>query len=271
VKCYCLQMSMLLHITDTHLYADSAAVLKGISPQDSFAAVLAHAQRKFPSPDSIILGGDMAQDEAAETYLRLADMLQGWQAPFMVTPGNHANMVELNSNLIPALMTHSDYSKSLELQHWQVITLNSHAEGKVSGLLGDDELERLDRQLAEIQPRHTLIALHHHPVSIASRWLDEIGLDDRQQLWRILDRYAHVKALLCGHIHQEFDHVHNHVRVLATPSSCVQFRPRCDDFALDGMSPGYRWLKLQPDGGIDTGVERVDGFIPADLGNDSPY
>jgi Icc protein len=264
-------MSTLLHITDMHLYADSAAVLKGISPQESFAAVLAHAQGRFPSPGAILLGGDMAQDEASATYLRIADMLQGWQAPFMVTPGNHANITALNNNLIPALAAHSGYSDSLQLQHWQVITLNSHAQGKVAGLLGDDELAKLDRLLAEAWPRHTLIALHHHPVPIASRWLDEIGLDDRQQLWHIIDRYTHVKALLCGHIHQEFDSVHNHVRVIGTPSSCVQFRPRHDGFALDGVSPGYRWLKLQPDGGIDTGVERVDGFIPVDLENNTPY
>lgn len=264
-------MSTLLHITDTHLYENSATLLKGISPQESFAAVLAHAQRKFPSPDSIILGGDMAQDETTETYLRIADMLQGWQAPFMVTPGNHANITALNNILIPALAAHSGYSQSLQLQNWQVITLNSHTQGKVSGLLGDDELTKLDRLLAEIQSRHTLIALHHQPVPIASRWLDEIGLDDRQQLWNVIDRHAHVRVLLCGHIHQEFDSVHNHVRVIGTPSSCVQFRPRHDVFALDGVSPGYRWLKLQPDGGIDTGVERVDGFIPADLENNEPY
>lgn len=264
-------MSTLLHITDTHLYTDSATLLKGISPQDSFAAVLAHAQSKFPSPDSIILGGDMAQDEAAETYLRLADMLHGWQAPFMVTPGNHANIVELNNNLIPALAAHSAYSEILQLPNWQVITLNSHVPGRVGGKLGEDELEKLDRLLAEAHPRHTLIALHHHPVPIVSRWLDRIGLDDRHQLWEIIGRHKHVRAILCGHIHQELDRVYKGVRVLGTPSCCVQFKPRQDAFALDGVSPGYRWLKLQSDGGIDTGVERVDGFIPADLENNAPY
>ncbi len=264
-------MSTLLHITDSHLYRDFGTLLKGVSPHDSFAAVLALAHQKFPSPEGIILGGDMAQDEAAGTYLRMAGMLQGWQVPFMVTPGNHANIVELNNNLIPALAAHSSYSENLQLEHWQVITLNSHAQGKVSGLLGDEELTKLDRLLTETRSRHILIALHHHPVPIASVWLDRIGLDDRQQLWDVIDRHAHVRALLCGHIHQEFDHLHNQVRTLGTPSTCVQFRPWSDDFALDDMSPGYRWLKLQPNGDIDTGVERVDGFIPVDLKNNAPY
>jgi len=265
-------MSTLLHITDTHLYADLSRMLKGITPHDSLAAVLAHAQQQFPSPDAIILGGDMAQDEAAATYRRLADILiQRWRVPFMMTPGNHANIPALNHNLISALARHSAYSDSLQLPHWQVIALNSHAEGKVAGLLGDDELARLDRLLAEARPRHTLIALHHHPVPIASRWLDRIGLTDRQQLWHVIDRHKHVRAVMCGHIHQEFDSMHNHVRVLGTPSSCVQFKPLHNTFALDGVSPGYRWLQLQPDGSIDTGIVRVDGFIPADLENNTPY
>jgi len=264
-------MSTLLHITDAHLYADSATSLKGIPPEESFASVLASAQQKFPSPDAVILGGDMAQDEEIATYLRIAEMLQGWRAPFMITPGNHANIKALHNNLIPALASHSGYSDSLQLQYWQVITLNTHVPGKVAGLLGDDELAKLDHLLADARPRHTLIALHHHPVSIASRWLDQIGLDDRQQLWHIIDQHVHVRAVLCGHIHQEFDSVYNHVRVLGTPSSCVQFRPGYDNFALDNISPGYRWLELHPDGGIDTSVERIDGFIPPDLENNTPY
>jgi len=264
-------MSSLLHITDTHLYADSARLLKGISPHDSLVAVLAHAQGKFPSPDAVILGGDMAQDEAAETYLRLAGMLQLWQAPFMVTPGNHANITALNNNLIPALAAHSAYSDHLQLPHWQVITLNSHSAGNIAGLLGENELAKLDRLLAQSQPRHTLIALHHHPVPINSRWLDRIGLKDRLRLWRIIGRHKHVKAIMCGHIHQEFDRMHNDVRVLGSPSCCVQFKPQHDVFALDGLSPGYRWLQLHPDGGIETDVVRVDGFIPADLNNNTPY
>jgi len=261
----------LLHITDTHLYADSATLLKGISPQQSFAAVLAQARQQFPSPDGIILGGDMAQDEADATYLRIADMLQGWQAPFMLTPGNHANITGLNHQLIPALAAHSGYSDHLQMQHWQVITLNSHAAGQVAGWLGDDELAKLDRLLAAAQPAHTLIALHHHPVPVASRWLDQIGLDDRQRFWHVVDRHKHVRAVLCGHIHQAFDGMHKHVRVLGTPSSCIQFRPRQENFALDSVSPGYRWLELQPDGSINTAVERIDGFIPPDLENNTPY
>ncbi|MDI5829785.1 hypothetical protein MJN51_39885, partial [Salmonella enterica subsp. enterica serovar Kentucky] len=42
-----------------------------------------------------------------------------------------------------------------------------------------------------------------------------------------------VKYLLCGHIHQELDLDWNGRRLLASPSTCVQFKPHCANFTLD--------------------------------------
>ena len=264
-------MSLLLHLTDTHLFADAERSLKGIRPHDSFAAVLAEARRRYPAPDGVILGGDMAQDECADTYRRIAEMLNGWPTPFMLTPGNHANIGELHSALIPALMQNSDYTDDLRSGNWQVIALNSALTGSIAGRIDKDELERLDQLLTRGQTEHVLVALHHHPVSIGSRWLDEIGLLNSGAFWEIIRSHSRVRAVLCGHIHQELDVMHDGVRVIASPSTCFQFEPGQEDFVMDGISPGFRWLKLNDDGSIDTGVERIDGFIPDDLNNTVPY
>jgi len=93
----------LLHISDSHLYCDPTATLKGIPPHDSFSAILADAYRRYPDIDALILGGDMAQDEQPETYQQLVDLLPDWQVPVMITPGNHACMQHLNAVLIPGL------------------------------------------------------------------------------------------------------------------------------------------------------------------------
>ncbi|HEX7764018.1 MAG TPA: 3',5'-cyclic-AMP phosphodiesterase, partial [Cellvibrio sp.] len=47
------------------------------------------------------------------------------------------------------------------------------------------------------------------------------------------------------------------VSLLATPSTCVQFKPKCDNFTVDTQMPGYRWFDLRADGQFDTGVARV--------------
>ena len=66
--------------------------------------------------------------------------------------------------------------------------------------------------------------------------------------------------MLWGHVHQPFDQQRNGLRLLATPSTCFQFAPHSADFNVSNEAPGYRWLRLQPDGTLQTGVSRVAHF-----------
>ena len=50
------------------------------------------------------------------------------------------------------------------------------------------------------------------------------------------------------------------LRLLASPSTCVQFAPGSEEFQVDRSAPGYRWLRLHADGRLDTGVSRVTGI-----------
>ena len=60
-----------------------------------------------------------------------------------------------------------------------------------------------------------------------------------------------MRGLLFGHVHQALDQTHRGIRVLGTPSTCRQFLPDSDDFALDDRPPAYRRIALLADGGID--------------------
>src|SRR5690606_20318060 len=102
------------------------------------------------------------------------------------------------------------------------------------------------------------ICFHHHPLSMGSRWIDTIGLHNADELLAIVRRHNNVRCVLWGHVHQESDQIIDGVRYLSTPSTCVQFMPGSDDFAIDTLAPGYRWLDLHPDGRVDTGVSRVE-------------
>ncbi|MDI5828719.1 3',5'-cyclic-AMP phosphodiesterase, partial [Salmonella enterica subsp. enterica serovar Kentucky] len=66
-----------------------------------------------------------------------------------------------------------------------------------------------------------------------------------------------VKYLLCGHIHQELDLDWNGRRLLASPSTCVQFKPHCANFTLDTIAPGWRTLELRANGVLETEVHRL--------------
>ena len=91
-------------------------------------------------------------------------------------------------------------------------------------------------------------------------WLDTQVVGSADKFFDVIDRHPRVRAIIWGHVHQEFDSVRNGVRMLAVPSTCVQFKPKSEDFAIDDANPGYRWLDLYPDGHIDTAVSRVQGI-----------
>ena len=55
------------------------------------------------------------------------------------------------------------------------------------------------------------------------------------------------------------DRTRNRVRFLSTPSTCAQFLPGSEFFALDDRPPGMRWIELYDDGRIETEVAWVRG------------
>jgi Icc protein len=134
--------------------------------------------------------------------------------------------------------------------------LDSYDPGHVGGRLSDEELERLDRALAGA-PAHALVCLHHHPIAMGSRWLDSIGLANSDEFWRIIDAHAHVRGVVWGHVHQNYEGNRGKVRLFATPSTGAQFLPNSDRYAVDSLPPAYRRFELHGDGRIDSAIRWV--------------
>ena len=63
--------------------------------------------------------------------------------------------------------------------------------------------------------------------------------------------------MLFGHVHQALDEMRDGLRVIATPSTCSQFKPLSDDFAVDDAPPAWRTLQLHADGSLTTALRWV--------------
>jgi Icc protein len=88
--------------------------------------------------------------------------------------------------------------------------------------------------------------------------LDRVGLENAEEFFRVVERHDNVRAILWGHVHQVYEGRRKDVRLLATPSTCAQFVPRADEFAVDRRPPAYRTLELQSDGSLLTEVVWVE-------------
>lgn len=246
----------LLHLTDTHLYADPAGRLRGVNTRATLSRVLGAATALAPPPAAALLvTGDISQDETPGSYQQFRELLATTGLPVWCLPGNHDAPEHLRTALnSPPFASGGEQDAG----NWRVILLDSFSPGDHGGRLGDGELERLQRALHAQPDRPVLIALHHFPLPVGSRWLDELGLRNAERFFDILDGAPQVRAVVAGHVHQAVDVNRRGVRFLATPSTCFQFLPASDAFAMDRRPPACRWLDLREDGSIDTGVVWVD-------------
>jgi Icc protein len=145
-----------------------------------------------------------------------------------------------------------------EIGEWLLIGLDSCVSGEAGGAVSREELERLSETVARSAARHSMVFVHHPPIPMGSKWLDTVGLANGEELLERLRTLGRVRALAFGHVHQEYDAMHAGIRILATPSTCRQFKPRSDEFAVDERPPAYRRIELGPDGQVDTQLIWVD-------------
>lgn len=253
-----------LQITDPHLMADTEGTLLGVRTRDSLDAVVQCASRQYGHPDLLLATGDLAQDASETAYHEFARQVSVFGCPESWVAGNHDD-----SELLTEIAGHyRAASRHIFVGQWQVIMLDSAVRGEVHGFLSPEELSFLEEALSAHPDRPALVSLHHHPVDIGTQWMNDIGLANRDEFWRIIDRFSNVRAVLWGHIHQDLDLYRGDVRLLATPSTCIQFEAGSQDFSVEALAPGFRWLDLGSDGTLETGVVRAMDFH-YDLDTDS--
>ena len=251
------QSFRLVQITDSHLFADRSTIFDGLNTYETLKDVINLAVGQQDHIDCVLCTGDLTQDSSIEAYHHFIDAMSVMDAPQLWIPGNH----DIRSQMQQVLEQNSIHlSRSVVLGNWRIIMLNSSVEGQVHGMLDQKELADLDLELADSERNnsHVLICVHHNCLPVKAAWLQQHCLKNSDELFSITDKYAHVKGILYGHIHQEFEAIRNDVKIMATPSTCIQFHPTNDEFKIDNANPGYRWLDLEPDGGIKTEVERVE-------------
>jgi 3',5'-cyclic-AMP phosphodiesterase len=245
----------ILQMTDPHLYGRAEGQLRGVETDSSLRAVIDEAFAEVPDFAALLMTGDLVQDDASG-YLRFRSIFSAVGQPILCIPGNHDIPEAMSRQLCEAPF---QICGTRKIDTWQFVMLDSYYPGHVGGRLTPQELARLDAALASDQS-HAMVCLHHHPIAMNSRWLDGIGLANADEFWRIIDAHSHVKAVVWGHVHQAYDGSRGSVRLFATPSTCAQFLPASDRYAIDLRPPAYRSFQLHADGGIETQVHWVEAM-----------
>ncbi|MCG9728575.1 3',5'-cyclic-AMP phosphodiesterase [Shewanella sp. Isolate13] len=250
----------IVQVTDPHLFADPEAQLLGVNTAQSLGAVLNTISAVNYPAHFMLATGDISQDYSNESYHSFVEAIAPVGLPCHYLPGNHDDPRIMSLHMQgPKVFG----QKRILAGNWQILMLDSTVRGRPGGHMSAEEFELIDSAIKAEPDRYILLVMHHNPILTGCNWLDQHCMDNGEDFIESVAQYPQVKGLLWGHVHQTIDteHAgpHGQLHLMATPSTCIQFKPKSPYFALDAQQPGYRLLELKSDGSILTNVYRVPG------------
>jgi len=251
-------MPVLLQLSDLHIAADPGYRAGAIDPRASFREILDEIVHPL-APDLLLLSGDLSHDGSAESYAWLRRQLATIDCDILCLPGNHDDRQGLRSL---AELPQVREMETAWIGDRLLLPVDSCIPNETSGHIDGRELARVEGILQEY-PRHAvLLALHHHPLAIGSRWMDRLGLRNGGELETLVQRHPNIEAVLFGHIHQAFEETLGGCIHLGCPSTCSQFLPHAEAFTLDDRPPGGRLLTLRRGAPPQSRILRLGGAPP---------
>ena len=242
-------------ITDCHLQADASTLYKGVDADAHLDQCLSWLD-SYGEVDLVMLTGDLSHFGSEAAYLRLQQKLSCITYPCIWLAGNHDScetMQQVSGELVQQL-------RVFDYDHWRLLVLNTtdQPDGMGGGSLSAAHMAQLKQVLENDVVTPVCVFMHHNSVPVNSLWQDNIMLGNAAQFNALVAANPQVKAVVCGHVHQQFDQLVGSARFLATPSSAVQFTCEQQEFKVQTeLGPGLRIITLADDGQIHTEVQRL--------------
>ena len=213
-------------ISDTHVAADPKNEFRKFLPWENLKRVV--SQVAETSPDAVIHDGDVARLEGKlEDYQAVEQLLSplAEKYPLFLGLGNHDD----RENFLKVFPPDAKVDQKVAAKHVQVfehpvlrvIQLDSLLYvNKVAGLLGKAQREWLDRYLARCDMRPTVVFVHH------TLGEGDGELLDAEALFRIVQPYQKVKAIIYGHSHEYAYAEHQGIHLVNLPAVGYNFADR---------------------------------------------
>jgi Icc protein len=209
-----------VQLTDPHIGAtwsdDPSAALA--------AAVAAVGEVLSSPPDAVLVSGDIANTPNDGEYRRARELLDRFDAPVYVLPGNHDDREGLKRHFAISVGEEPHLSYAVDLGPARLVCLDTQRPGRDGGQLDSQRLSWLERCLAQDEVTPTLLAMHHPPLVVGVPSLDAIAIpaDELSALAEILARHRQVHVIAAGHVHRAIVGELAGARVIALPSTDVQ-------------------------------------------------
>ncbi len=195
---------LIVQISDPHLRPRGVLYQGLVDSNAMFEAAVRHLNRLSPSPDVVILSGDVVDEGSQAEYKSAREMLAPIKPPLFVIPGNHDERDAFRQ----AFADHAYLPPSGPL-HFAVdqgplrlIGLDITVPGLHHGDMDDAATAWLDQTLSQAPQRPTVIMMHQPPFDSGIPYIDKYNCRGGERLAEVVSRYPAVERIVCGHIHR---------------------------------------------------------------------
>jgi Icc protein len=195
---------LIAQISDTHIVPKGKLAMGRVDTAAHLARAVDHIGGLRPSPDLVLVTGDLVDAGKPEEYAHIRELLAPLRMPIHVIPGNH----DARDALRTAFADHRYLPRDSFLQYVleggpvRLIALDTLTPGEPHGELCDERLDWLEARLAESQ-LPTILFMHHPPCECGMTEFDEARLNvGAERLAAIVRRHPNVERILCGHVHR---------------------------------------------------------------------
>ena len=232
-------------LSDTHVAADRAAVMRGVTMARNLESVIASLAALSAPPAAAFVNGDLALGEGfAGDYATLVDLLAPLRAAgtsILLGLGNHDHRDRFRAALPEAQRKTSvpdHQSARVESPRADWYVLDSLREtNEVAGALGDAQLKWLAESLDARPGKPAIVMVHHNPDDKAPHGG---GLADTPELLALLTPRKQAKALVFGHTHAWSVREENGLHLINLPPTAYIF--------AEGMPNGWVDARLTESG-----------------------
>ena len=220
-----------------------------------------------PMPDVVVITGDLTESGMPAEYANLAALIRQYlPMPVYVIPGNHDRRNNFREALgfLPGVASDPVYVQyAIEDYPVRLVMLDTVVSGFGHGELRGDQLEWLDRTLAAVPDKPTMIGMHHPPFGCGIVHMDRINLRNAEAFTAVIARHPQVQRIVCGHHHRPiFAQVAQAIGSIS-PSVAHQvelsFDP-ADKGAFNFEPPAFHLHRWSAVDGIVTHTAYVDTF-----------
>lgn len=193
----------LVQITDLHLVPEGDE-LYGLDPRLRFRACVADINAHHADADLCVITGDLTHFGDEESYALLGEELNMLSVPWQLLVGNHDNRKNFRRWFPEMPVDENGFVQTVwETAEGMFVFLDTLEQGAHAGSYCDRRQAWLRDQLEQSGDGPVYLFMHHPPMKVGIRSLDQVGLMQSQKFQETLAPYREkIRHIFFGHVHR---------------------------------------------------------------------